>query len=465
MPRAKLKKPEEPVLNLRPNPKQEQFFLAQARHVGYGGARGGGKSWAMRWKFVLLALNYPRLRLLLLRRTLPELRENHVIPLLQDITGFARYREEEKVFIFPNGSRLKLGYCDAENDVYQYQGQDYDVIGFEEATTFTEAQVQFLLTCNRTTRKDFKPRAYYTANPGGVGHNWFKRLFIDRVYKGKERPEDYVFIPARVYDNFALMESNPEYLEILDNLPEDLRRAHRDGDWDVFVGQYYKEWRREIHVIPAFEIPPWWKRFRCLDYGLNRTACYWIAVSPDNMYYAYRELYEPDLNLSQAAKKIVAMTPQDEEIAYTVASPDLWRRRQETGVSGIEVMFKAGLTGLVRAKHDRVMGWRVLREFLAPFEDEQGVKVARLRFFENCVNAIRTLPMLIHDEHNPEDVSDKCEDDAGEAIRYAVMSRAKPQDEPQAELAGVWHVGELRLKGYSEAKIRRLRKRLKVIGK
>lgn len=153
------------ILKGLPSAKQIEFFEASAPHICYGGARGGGKSWAMRRKMVMLMLSYDGLSGLILRRTLPELRENIIIPLLKELTGFAVYNETEKVFRFPNGSRLKFGYCDSENDVYQYQGQEYDVIALEEATHFTKSQMEFLTTCNRTTRTDFSPRMYYTCNP------------------------------------------------------------------------------------------------------------------------------------------------------------------------------------------------------------------------------------------------------------------------------------------------------------
>ena len=211
-----------------PSERQREFFLSSARHTAYGGARGGGKSWAMRRKFILLALRYPGLNLLLLRRTLPELRENHLIPMQRELYGFAVYNSAERVFRFPNGSRIKLGYCDTMQDVYQYQGQEYAVIGLEEATHFTEEQMRFLTTCNRTTRKDFSPRMYYTCNPGNVGHAWVKRLFIDRLYAENENPNDYLFIPARIYDNKVLLEADPNYIRQLEALPEELRRAHLD---------------------------------------------------------------------------------------------------------------------------------------------------------------------------------------------------------------------------------------------
>ena len=139
------------------------------------------------------------LRLLLLRRTLPELRENHIVPLTRELYGAAKYNGTERVFTFPNGSRIKLGYCDTAQDIYQYQGQEYEVVGLEEATHFTEEQMQFLTTCNRTARRDFSPRMYYTCNPGNVGHAWVKRLFIDRRYEDGEDPDDYFFIQSLVF--------------------------------------------------------------------------------------------------------------------------------------------------------------------------------------------------------------------------------------------------------------------------
>lgn len=424
------------VLKGYPNPRQIEFFKATTRHIAYGGARGGGKSWAMRRKFVLLALRYPNLKLLILRRTLPELRENHVLPLQQELYGFANYKESEKAFIFPNGSRIKLGYCEHEADVFQYQGQEYEVIGLEEATHFTESQKDFLTTCNRTTRSDFRPRMYYTSNPGNIGHQWFKRLFIDREYRGKEKAEAYVFIPAKVYDNKVLMEHNPEYVEALENLPEELKRAHLYGDWDVFAGQYFTEFNREIHVCTPFEIPRHWKRFRSLDYGLDMTACYWWAIAPDGKEYIYRELYQSGLILSAAAKRIIELTPTDEHIEFTVASPDLWNKRQETGYSGMEIMSNSSLYGLRRANNNRITGWRALHEHLKPYEDEQNIKTSTLQIFNNCINIIRCLPLLQHDEHNSEDVADQPHEitHAPESIRYGIMTRPRPFDKENPKI-------------------------------
>lgn len=402
-------------LNGYPNEKQKKFFLSTKRHTAYGGARGGGKSWALRRKFVLLALNYPGLKLLLLRRTLAELRENHILLLQEELNKIARFVERDKLFIFPNKSKIKMGYCEHESDVFQYQGQEYDVIGLEEATHFTDAQRLFLSTCNRTTRTDFIPRMYYTANPGGIGHSWFKRLFVDKLFMNEESEENYSFIRANIYDNEILMNSNPEYLSQLKTLPEEMKRAHLYGDWNVFAGQFFKEFNSEKHVIKPFDIPKSWKRFRSLDYGLDMTCCHWWAVSPEGKSYIYRELYQPGLTLSEAAKKITECTPENEKISYTSASPDLWNARQESSRSGQEIMYNSGLYGLVKANNSRIPGWRVLREMLCNNE---------IFFFENCSNIIRTLPLLQFDEVKTEDAKDSPHEytHAPESIRYGAMS-------------------------------------------
>ena len=414
-----------------PNPRQREFFESKARHTAYGGARGGGKSWAIRRKLVLLALHYPGLQLLLLRRTLSELTENHVRALQTELSGFVDYNQTQRVFTFPNGSRIKLGYCDNEQDVYRYQGQEYDVIAMEEATQFTESQMQFISTCNRTVRTDFSPRMYYTCNPGGVGHNWVKRLFIDRQYRGSERAEDYVFIPARVTDNPFLMRDKL-YQTTLENLPEPLRRAYLDGDWDVLAGQYFGEFLRSRHVVEPFTIPKSWRRFRAMDWGYNDPcAVLWFAVAPGGRVYAYREYYERKVLSSETARRIRQMTGE-ETIAYTAASPDAWQCRGMSGsqdLSGMSIaeVFAHGGVPLIRADNARIPGWQRVREYLAEADDG----LPRLLIFRTCENLIRTLPMLTFDEHFSEDVSAHCEDHAPEALRYGLMSRPVATSEPK----------------------------------
>ncbi len=418
-------------ITVTPNAKQQEFFEATAKYTAYGGARGGGKSWAMRMKLIMLAVNYDGINILLLRRTLGELRENHILPLQKLLKGIAEYREVQKEFRFKNGSRIKLGYCDAESDVLQYQGQSYEVIGMEEATHFTYFQYQCLTECNRVSgsmSEPFAPRMLLTANPGGVGHDWFKRLFVERKYRGNEKAENYAFIRSLVFDNDYLMKNNPEYVEALQALPEKRRKAMLYGDWDSFEGAFFPEFCLETHSCRPFEMPNCWQRFCALDYGLDMTCCLWLAVSPEGRIYVYREFYKPNLLLSEAAAEIVRLSGR-ENIRYTVASPDLWNRRQESGKSGFEIMTVAGLRGLRKAENARITGWRVMREYLKDGEDGKSA----VQIFDCCENLLRCLPLLRFDDNVKEDAADTPHEitHAPEALRYGLMSR-QPKQSPTA---------------------------------
>lgn len=406
-----------------PSPRQKEFLMADTRYVAYGGARGGGKSWALRRKCLLMAAEYPGLRILLLRRTLNELKENHVNQILAETGSFARYRAEERVLCFPNGSRLKLGYCDAESDVNQYQGQEYDVICIDEATQFTEFQFLCLCACLRGGNPKNPKRFYLSCNPGGVGHAWVKRLFIDRRYKKGESPEDYTFISARVFDNEFLMKNDPGYLSQLERLPEKMKRAWLYGEWDVFAGQFFSEFRREIHTTRPFSIPASWPRFFSCDYGLDMLAGLWIALSPEGTAYVYREIYESNLIASAAAQKILACEEAGEPIESRLAPPDLWGRAKDSGKNIIEIFGEHGLY-FTKADNNRVQGWMALREWLKPFDNEGRVS-ARLKIFESCVNLIRTLPMLQYAKKTPNDAATEPHEPthAPDALRYWAVSR------------------------------------------
>ncbi len=430
-----------------PNPRQREFFLARSRFVAYGGARGGGKSWAVRKKATLMGVRYPGIRMLLLRRTFPELKENHILPLQGELKGLAAYKEGDKAFSFANGSRLKFGYCDSERDVLQYQGQEYDVIFLDEATQFTEYQFHTLTACIRGANP-FPKRMYLTCNPGGVGHGWVKRLFIDRDYRGAERGEDYAFIPARVYDNRALMDSDPGYLAMLESLPDDLRRAWLEGDWNVFAGQYFTEWREDIHVCDPFPIPGHWRRYFAMDYGLDMLAGYFIALDEGGRAWVYRELYRPGLIVSEAARAILEAAG-GEPIEGWLAPPDMWNRRQDTGKSVAEIFGEGGIP-LTRAQNSRVSGWMDLREWLRP-RGEPGARWAALTVFRCCPNLIRCLPQLQFDGRRPSDAAGQPHEitHAPDALRYFAAGRPAPAlppregegDPPGGELGDFLHYG------------------------
>ena len=428
-----------------PNEKQKLFFAAREKYIAYGGARGGGKSWAMRRKSVLLALRYPGIRILILRRTYPELTETYAKPMLAELAELrrekqVRYRETEKEFVFANGSLLMLGYCDNEADLGRYQGAEYDVICIDEATQWPEDWFIVLTACLRGVN-DCPKRIYLTCNPGGVGHTWVKRMFIDRDYKDSERPEEYRFIAAKVYDNRALLEKDPDYLRQLQNLPDKLRRGWLEGEWDLFDGQYFAEFRREKHVVAPFAVPARWRRYVSMDYGLDMLAVYWIAIDEAGRGYVYRELYEGRDNgqgeggrghiVSAAARRVLESMPEGERIEAWLAPPDLWNRNRDSGRSTAELFAEAGIT-LTKTSSDRIGGWRAVREWLADTKDEHGGKAPRLRIFESCRNLIRTLPAVQFDEKKPEDVATEPHEltHAPDALRGFCVYRSAPADPP-----------------------------------
>jgi phage terminase large subunit len=251
---------------------------------------------------------------------------------------------------------------------------------------------------------------YFTCNPGGIGHIWVKRLFIDRDYKESENPEDYTFIKSLVYDNEFIMTNDPGYVKTLENLPEDRRKAMLYGDWDIFEGQYFTEFNREVHVIDPFVIPDNWNRYLSIDYGLDMLAVVWIAVDTQNKSYVYKELYESNLIISEASKRILEVNGKDKYI-YIYAPPDLWNRRQETGMSAEDIFKQNGVT-LKKSNNNRVQGWYAVKENLKIYEskDEQAgniIRTADLKIFKNCTNLIRCIPQVQHDERDGNDVANE----------------------------------------------------------
>lgn len=405
------------------NSKQAQFFKSRKRFVAYGGARGGGKSWSVQHKSPLLALFYAGIKILLLRRTYKDLERNHVRVLEPMLKGIARYSRQEKCFYFPNGSILELGYCASEGDVLQYQGQEYDIIFIDEATQFSEFQFETLTACMRGAN-NFPKRMYLTCNPGGIGHEWVKRLFVSRKYRESENPDDYEFISATVFDNKVLLDNDPGYVNMLNNLSEGLRQAWRDGNWDMLAGQYFSEFDRNVHVIEPIPIPDNWKRYRTIDYGLDCLACLWIAIDERGDYYVYREYAESDKVISQGAEELIALTDA-ENILYTVAPDDLWARSQETAKSKADIFRENGLP-LLKGNRNREAGWLAVKELLTIKNGE-----SRLKIFNTCQNLIECLPSLQRDAKKPTDCMTEPHDitHLPDALRYFCLQYVYPAKE------------------------------------
>ena len=420
-----------------PNEKQRRFLLDRHRHIAYGGARGGGKSWAVRTKAKLLALRYAGIKLLIVRRTLRELQTNHIDPLRRELEGIAKYKAADKRFEFPNGSTLTFGYCACDGDMGQYQGAEYDVVFLDEAGQLQKAWIDAINACVRGTN-GLPKRTYYTLNPGGPGHAYFKRVFVDRNFKPDEDPNDYFFIQAKVEDNKALMDTQPDYLRELENLPPTLRAAWKDGRWDVYEGQFFEDFRddpehyqdrRWTHVIEPVEIPDGWTICRSYDFGYGKPfSCAWWAVDYDGTIYRIMELY----GCTRTPNEGVKWTPdkQFEEIHKTemqhpwlkgktiigVADPAIWDASRGESVADTAARYGVYFT---KGDNERIAGWMQCHYRLQ--FDEDGYP--RMYVFNTCRAFIRTIPLLIYDEHKVEDLDTTMEDHVADEWRYFCMSR------------------------------------------
>ena len=409
------------------NPKQKLFFKSRALYTAYGGAKGGGKTWAVRTKAVGGALTNEGIKILIMRRTYNELEENHIRPIIKMVPqALASYNGMMHVMTFYNGSTIKFGHWAGDASEQEYQGQEYDWIFIDEATQFTERAFNYLGGCLRGVN-DHPKRMYLTCNPGGVGHRWVKRLFIDKDYKTdsanpeeNENPDDYVFIPATVEDNEALLKSSPGYLRMLANMPEEVRRAFRYGDWSALGGNYFPEFRPGFHTCEPFKIPDNWVRYRAFDYGLDMFACYWIAVDESGRSYVYREYTHKGLIVQDAAKAALDNTLPDEKITITFAPPDIWSRQKDTGRTMAEVFALNGVP-LVKAENNRVQGHMMIKDFLATRQDGK----PGLIIFNTCKELIGDIQDIQADENNPND----CAKDPHEithtvdGLRYFCVSR------------------------------------------
>lgn len=404
------------------NPKQKLFCQARTRYVGYGGARGGGKSHVLRIKAFGGALTYPGIRILIVRREYPELEQTMILPMRKLIPQeVAVYNGSMHMFFFANGSTIKFGHYGTSDDD-EYQGQEYDWIFMDEATQFTESQFRTLGACLRGAT-NIPRRMYLTCNPGGIGHLWVKRLFVSRQYRDGETAEDYTFIHATVDDNPQLLAASPEYVQMLDLLPEDIRRAHRYGDWDALAGSFFSEFKKETHVIePFWRIPAEWRKYRAFDYGLDMFACLWIAVDFDGRCYVYRELQQSGVIVSEAAKLMLDATPPWEHIEFTIAPPDMWNRQKDSGRSMAELFMENGV-GIIRGSNNRVQGWMAVKELLKPLsgpQDRPGLLVT-----SNCQALISHIAAIQHDEKNPSDCAVQPHEITHicDAIRYFCVTR------------------------------------------
>lgn len=441
-------------------------MLANTLYVGYGGAKGGGKTWFVQHKAIGGALTYPGMKILIMRAHYPELEQNHIQPIKAIIAKMggdeiATYNGTQRILTFYNGSQIKFGHWSGEESENEYQGLEFDWIFMDEATQFSERTFNYLGGCLRGTN-DVPKRCYITCNPGGVGHRWVKRLFIDKQYKTNcknpeenENPEDYTFIFATVDDNQVMLQKSPTYLRTLANMPEDLREAYRYGNWDAIGGNYFKEFTIGRHTCKPFKIPEHWKRYRAFDYGLDKFAIGWFAVDEDGRAWLYKSYEHSDLIISEACKETASRTFPGEKIMATYAPPDMYGRLQETGKTRAEIFAANGMP-IVKADNNRVQGHMILKETLAdiPLKDEWLLNVYKqagreppkklpaLIIFETEDKVINDIRDIQADDNNPDDCAKDPHDVTHnvDMVRYFCISRKMAADKQKQadELNGAY---------------------------
>lgn len=441
-----------------PNEKQKLLLKARKKYIGYGGARGGGKSWGIRTKAILAGLRYPGITMVIVRKTYPELLNNHINIMRAQTAGFAKYNEKERTLKFANGSKIIFQYCATDADLDNFQGQEFDLIFIDEATQLSEFQLDQIKATLRGVN-DFPKRIYYTCNPGGKGHDYIKRLFITKKYKTGENPDDYEFIQSLVTDNVALMKKQPDYIEQLRSLPPKLRDAWLHGSWDLFEGQVFEDFvdnpegyetRQHTHVINPFKIPKDWEIYRSFDFGFAKPfSVGWWAVDYQGVLYRFMEMYgvarepdgtvRPDEGIKWEPDRIFSEIHRIENdhpllkgrSIYGPADPSIWDKSRGKSIydTSVEnyVMWTPG-------DNHRISGWMQLHYRLR--FDEGGYPM--MYVFKNCTEFIRTIPLLEYSKTRPEDVDTTQEDHIADETRYMCMSRPlSPQKKEETDEASV----------------------------
>jgi phage terminase large subunit len=450
----------------RPFPRQRQFRDSPAKYRLFGGAAGPGKTKALLWEAIRQACKFDGCDTLLLRRTYPELESSLLAYFRRDVPRglYKSYNESKHLVTWTNGSTTRFGYCRNENDVYQYQGTEFLFIGIDELTHFTLKQWQFLTSRNRCPVPGSSCNMAGATNPGNIGHAWVKALWVDHVPPpGFERSDlydrdDYDFIRARLDDN-PIYANDAEYRKTLESLPEHLRRAFLEGDWNVFAGQYFDVFDFGRHTARPEEIrlEPWWPRWISVDWGFQHpSAVYWHCAVPvvsppssvvssegtsqqrpggssahrpysgplpDNCelktencrIVTYREFVQNGLSPRMLAQAIAERSGR-EAISEVFLSPDAFAHRtSEASIAEQlgDVLVTNGLPRPTPADDDRIGGWQLMYQML---ESDAWV------ITDNCAKLIDCLPLLVRDDRRIEDIRKVDGDDAADAARYGLVS-------------------------------------------
>lgn len=428
----------------------------------FGGSKGPGKTECLLIE-ALRQIDKPDYRAIIYRRTSPKLREiiDRSLKYFQYPPLNGVYKQQENSWHFPSGAKIYFGYCQYEQDKYNFQGHEYHYMAFDQLEEFTETQYLFLIAQVRTTNPKMMTYVRSTANPGNVGHIWVKDRFINKLDpdgnpKYFKRIDDQdievdenditgmgrAFVFSTLDDNPALMENDPTYEHRLNMLPSKDFKALRWGDWDIFSGQYFNEWSPHVHVLKPFFLPKHWKRCISIDYGYSNPSSvgFWVTT-PEGKLIRYKEIYEEKLHYDTLGERIYEMG-SDDRFEYAVADPSIFGDKQHhskgkdarEGETGAEILqaaldkcFKdAGREEdkfvIARADNRRVIGWGNVRQQLKVFENDEGDEDSKFGVFSTCTKFIKTFPANVHDEHRPEDLDTHGEDHQADDTRYIVQS-------------------------------------------
>ncbi|MES0334736.1 MAG: phage terminase large subunit [Candidatus Magnetobacterium sp. LHC-1] len=457
-------------INYVAQPKQVLFHLSDADETLFGGAKGGGKSCCLVMDAVAYSLKFKRSKVYLFRKTFDELEANLVDELFKRVPektkdnphGLYTYDRGKHIASFPNGSRIFFRYVRNVQDAKKYAGREMDYLGVDELTQHEEETIQILMSCMRSPL-GYPTRFKGTANPGNIGHMWCKKRYIDptkygkRATKDKETDNKIIFIPAKVYDNKALIDNDPRYVKRLENLPTALREAFLEGNWNIFEDQAFDDFRPDIHVIPSKPIPAHWRRWRSCDNGYTDPFCFhWFAVDEKGSVHVYRE-YTRDYDdkkvaYSDQAKKVIELsTYRDiedgvtvlvpEKIDFTICGHDAWQTMPQTktakdprGKQIVDHYRDGGLNDCVRAITDRKQRKACIHEYLKLEYDDGGkVEQQKLYIHDCCVKLIETLPLQVLDEKDIEKYADTNYDHWVDCFGYGLLAYSAKQSKPLPE--------------------------------
>lgn len=428
-----------------PQPKQLLFHAAcrQAdrpdgpNQIGFGGARGPGKSHAV---FSQISLDdcqrTPNLKVLFIRKVAKNAREQ-----FEDLRRVVlrsvphEYGRQGGVISFPNGSRIIIGHFRNEGDVDQYLGLEYDIIAIEEATTLTLSKYKTLRDSNRTSKPGFRPRIYSSTNPGNIGHVWYKERFITPARRGEERETRFIF--ATITDNRLIDADYKAKLE--DNTGWKLA-AYRFGDWDIAAGQYFSTWNHEAHVCPPMrELPRHWPIWGAFDYGFTHPTAFYLLTEFDGTIYVIAEHVEAKalpVHHAAAIRGLVERYDRQLDSVPIFAGPDVFANKGDENAKTIAQQYAGLGVHLTAAPNDRVSGWGEILDLLGDPTRPENPITPRLQISSDCVRLIECMPALQHNPHRPEDVlkwdvdeEGSGGDDPADALRYGVMARLVEEDD------------------------------------